>query len=80
MLGLTAYSQYGIIPAMERDRLSAGGAIDAVAPDSPARADFNALHVRSTRVEGAVLLLGLAAVVLVASAVEAGTRRQGNGS
>jgi tellurite resistance protein TehA-like permease len=67
MLGLTAYSQYGIIPAMERDRLAAGGAIDAVPPDHPARVDFNRLHVRSTRVEGAVLLLGLVTVVLVAA-------------
>src|SRR5580698_2829284 len=29
MLALTSYSQYGIIPAMERDRVAAGGVIDA---------------------------------------------------
>ena len=74
MLGLTTYSQYGIIPAMERDRLAAGGAIDAVAQDNPARVEFNTLHVRSTRVEGAVLLLGIVAVVLVAAGTE--TRAQ----
>lgn len=70
MVGLTAYSQYGIIPAMERDRIAAGGAIDAVAPDAPPRVDFNHLHVRSTRVEGAVVLLGLVAVVLLAAGTE----------
>ena len=70
MVGLTAYSQYGILPAMERDRLAAGGAINAAAPNSPARVDFNRLHVRSTRVEGTVLLMGLVAVVLVAASTK----------
>ena len=28
MLACTAYSQFGIIPAMERDRMAAGGAIE----------------------------------------------------
>ena len=28
MIGCTVYSQFGIIPAMERDRIAAGGAID----------------------------------------------------
>src|ERR1700761_1580060 len=47
MVALTAYSQYGIIPAMERDRLAAGGSIDAVEENNPARFDFNRLHRRS---------------------------------
>ena len=68
MVGLTAYSQYGIIPAMEKDRLAVGGVMDAAAQDNPARIDFNRLHQRSTHVEGAVLLLGLVSVVLVAGA------------
>src|ERR1035437_5589158 len=29
MIGLTLYSQYSIIPAMERDRIAVGGAINA---------------------------------------------------
>ncbi|HEY9126384.1 MAG TPA: DUF4149 domain-containing protein [Acidobacteriaceae bacterium] len=74
MLGLTAYSQYGIIPAMERDRLAAGGVIDAVPKDNPARVDFDRLHKRSTQVEGAVILLGLAAVVLIAGSTDVKTR------
>jgi len=68
MIVLTAYSQYGIIPAMERDRIAAGGAIDVALESSPPVADFNRLHVRSEHVEQAVLLLGVAAVVLVARA------------
>ena len=66
MIAGTAYSQYGIIPAMERDRIAAGGAIDAVPPNDPNRVHFNQLHVRSTWVEEAVLLLGLVTVGLVA--------------
>ena len=66
MIAGTAYSQYGIIPAMERDRIAAGGAIDGSDPTNPNTADFNRLHVRSTWVEETVLLLGLVTVGLVA--------------
>lgn len=68
MIGCTAYSQFGIIPEMERDRMVAGGDINAADPTNPGRIHFNALHVRSERVEEAVLLLGLLTVVLVARA------------
>ncbi|HLK31572.1 MAG TPA: DUF4149 domain-containing protein [Terriglobales bacterium] len=65
MLGLTAVLQFSIIPRMDALRLSVGQ-IDAVAPDNPVRIQFNALHVWSTRLEGAVLLLGLALIYLTA--------------
>ncbi|HEY1255755.1 MAG TPA: DUF4149 domain-containing protein [Terracidiphilus sp.] len=68
MIGLTIYSQTGIIPAMERDRISAGGAIDAANAANPSRVDFKRLHDRSVAVEETVLLLGLVTVVLVAKA------------
>ena len=68
MIGCTAYSQFGIIPAMERDRIAAGGDINAAEQTNPSRVDFNRLHVVSERVEEAVLLLGLATVILVARA------------
>jgi L-serine deaminase len=68
MIGLTVYSQFGIIPAMERDRIAAGGAIDAADAANPSRVHFNRLHKRSEAVEEAVLLLGLATVALVARA------------
>jgi len=68
MLACTVYSQFVIIPAMERDRIAAGGAIDAVDASNPSRIHFNKLHNRSERVEGIIILLGLATVVLIASA------------
>jgi len=68
MIACTVYSQNGIIPAMERDRIAAGGVIDTTNPSNPYTAHFNALHRRSEFVEEAVLLLGLVTVVLVARA------------
>ena len=68
MIACTVYSQHGIIPAMERDRISAGGAIDTTDASNPLTAHFNSLHRRSEIVEEAVLLLGLATVALVARA------------
>lgn len=64
----TVYSQFSIIPAMERDRINAGGAIDAADVANPSRTDFEKLHRRSVNVEGAILLLGLATVVFVGRA------------
>jgi uncharacterized membrane protein len=66
MLGLTLISQFGIIPRMDTLRASIGE-IDSVPPDNPARMQFDALHVWSTRVEGGVFLLGLVAVYLTAT-------------
>ena len=66
MLIGTAYSQYIIIPTMERDRIAAGGAIDTTDTSNAITAHFNRLHSRSTNVEGAIILLGLAAIVFVA--------------
>jgi hypothetical protein len=68
MVACTAFSQWGILPAMERDRIAAGGAIDSRDTGNPLTADFNKLHNRSVYVEQAVALLGLATVVLVAKA------------
>lgn len=68
MIGLTSYSQWIIIPAMDRDRAAAGGAIDTSDAGNPITAHFNRLHNRSENFEGSVLILGLAAVVLIAIA------------
>ena len=73
MIACTAYSQWSIIPAMEHDRIAAGGAINTQDRANPLVADFNRLHNRSTFVEETVLLLGLATVVLVAYAESART-------
>jgi len=75
MLALTAYSQFGIIPAMERDRLSArGGDINSLALEDPARVHFDVLHKRSLNVEGSIVLLGIAVVALVAYGESAARR------
>jgi hypothetical protein len=66
MLACTVYSQYGIIPAMERDRRAAGGAIDTSDPANAITAHFDNLHSRSEYVEETILVMGLATVVLVA--------------
>lgn len=66
MLAATVYSQFSMIPAMERDRVAAGGAIDTANPANPVTIHFQRLHQRSERVEGAILLCGLAVVVLLA--------------
>lgn len=68
MLAGTAYSQFVIIPAMERDRIAAGGAIDLQDTTNLAVTDFNRLHNRSEHVFEFDLLLGLATVVLIARA------------
>ena len=65
MLALTCISQFVISAKMSALR-AAMGVIDNVAVPDPARVAFNQLHVWSTRVEGAVFLLGLVVLYLVA--------------
>ncbi len=59
MLVLTGYSEFSVIPRMEKDRMSLGGDVATAPSDSPAAEHFNRLHKLSVRVEGAVLIAGL---------------------
>lgn len=68
MLALTLVSQFGIIPRMDTLRASLGE-VSAVPIDNPERVQFDALHIWSTRVEGAVLFLGLVVIYLTAQQV-----------
>jgi uncharacterized membrane protein len=68
MLALTLISQFGIIPRMDTLRASLGD-VRSAPVDNPERVQFDVLHVWSTRVEGAVLLLGLVVVFLTAQQV-----------
>lgn len=68
MLALTLVSQFWVIPRMDTLRAQVGD-FAAVPLTDPARVQFDALHVWSTRVEGAVLILGLVAVFMAASAL-----------
>ncbi|SFS17197.1 protein of unknown function [Granulicella pectinivorans] len=72
MMILTQYTQV-IVNAMEDDRTHAGGNIDAADTGNPYRQHFEVLHIRSERVEGTILFLGLGVCVLLAS--DAGVRR-----
>lgn len=65
MLAATMVVQVSIVPAMERDRLAAGGDVDEAAPDNPDRLDFERLHPLSEKLEGSALFLGLAVVVMM---------------
>jgi hypothetical protein len=66
MLAFTAYSQFSIIPRMEKDRIAVGGAIDNVPPTDPHHADFDRLHRTSEHVEEAVMLAGIVLVIVLA--------------
>ena len=67
MLTLTLVSQFWIIPRMDTLRATVSD-FATVPVDNPVRMQFDALHVWSTRVEGAILLFGLVVVYLTASA------------
>jgi Domain of unknown function (DUF4149) len=66
MMGLTAYSQFSVIPRMDTLRLKAGAAMADLGSTNPARVDFNRLHNLSTSLEGIVLLCGIGLIVLYA--------------
>jgi uncharacterized membrane protein len=65
MLIATAYIHWNIEPSMERDRVAAGGDIEAAALTAPPRVHFETLHKRSEQMEVGVLLLGLAVLFLM---------------
>lgn len=77
MIAVSATIQWRIVPAMERDRIAAGGDIDAAPRDNPARQDFEHLHPLSEKLEGAVLLLGVGVIVLMGIEEPADSRRAG---
>jgi Domain of unknown function (DUF4149) len=62
MLVMTAFSQFRILPAMERDRVVAGGEVETASMENAGRVDFERLHVLSERLEGLVLFCGLGVV------------------
>jgi hypothetical protein len=66
MLGLTAYSQFSVIPRMDHDIAATGGAIDSVPANNPYRVDFNRLHHWSEHLEEGVLVAGIILVILLA--------------
>lgn len=65
MLTLTAISQFAIIPKMDT-LLVPQLDINSLPPGDPVRVLFDSLHTWSTRLEGAVLILGLIVLYLTA--------------
>jgi len=65
MIVATGYLTWNVIPAMDQDQRQAGGDVNAVERTNPARIHFDKLHVRSERVAGTVLLLGLGVLFLM---------------
>jgi hypothetical protein len=72
MLALTLVSQVVVGGKMQRLRQDMGE-IDKIAVSDPRRVEFNALHQWSTRLEVAVLLLGLVAIYDAARQKNIGT-------
>lgn len=66
MLGVTAYSQFSVIPRMERDRAALGGDVATAAVEAPERLDFERLHAWSERLEGLVFFCGVGVVLVLA--------------
>ena len=69
MLVLTLISQFWITPQMVALRAQVSSFDTADTLNNPARLQFDALHVWSTRVEVTVLVLGLIAIFLTANAL-----------
>ena len=65
MLALTTTSQFWIIPRMDVLRITTGE-ISVLPAGNPIRAQFDSLHAWSTRLETAVLVLGLIVLYSVA--------------
>jgi hypothetical protein len=65
MLALTTISQFWIIPRMDVLRITVGE-ISALPESNPLRSQFDSLHVWSTRIEMAVLVLGLIVLYSIA--------------
>jgi len=65
MIILTLVSMFGVAARME-DLKRQMVVIDNVPHDDPRRVEFNQLHVWSTRLEGSVLVLGVALLFLTA--------------
>ncbi len=65
MLALTVVSQFAIIPRMDVLRITAGE-ISTLPAGNHLRAQFDALHAWSTRIEMSVLVLGLVVLYSIA--------------
>jgi len=68
MLALTLVSEYAVRPRMAGLRTQMVS-VDATPPENPLRARFDRLHRVSVQLEGATLLLGIAALFFTARSI-----------
>lgn len=73
MLALTAVSQFSLIPKLDAVQ-AAAGEISHLALNDPLRKQFDFLHAASTRIEEAVLLLGIILLYLTTRRLSSGAR------
>ena len=69
MFLVTIVAQQGVRPRIDAARaemIATSGTVERAPKDSPLRADFDRLHRISVQLEGSVLLLGVAAMFLIA--------------
>jgi Domain of unknown function (DUF4149) len=64
MLGLTLISERGVRPRINRVRSQISSSVEAMPADNPLRVQFDRLHRVSVQLEGATLLIGIAALFL----------------
>jgi hypothetical protein len=62
MLALVAFSQRAVVPAMLATQARFGAPFSAIPRNDPRRVRYDALHAESSRIYGAVLVLGLGAI------------------
>jgi hypothetical protein len=74
MLGLTAFSQNAIVPAMVQTQSSFHAPFNSISKDDPRRVRYDALHRESSEVYGAVLILGFGALALCVRGETSGRR------
>ena len=74
MMAVTCISQFFLTPKLTALRAQLGS-ISTLPITHPGRVAFDSLHVWSTRLEGAILLMGLLVIYLVAASSIQDTRR-----
>lgn len=68
MLGLTAFSQNAIVPAMVQTQSSFHAPFNSISKGDPRRVRYDTLHRESSELYGAVLILGFGALALCVGA------------
>lgn len=77
MAALSLYVTLSVIPQMEATAKLFGAPFGAIAKSDSRRVRYDRLHASSSRLYGAVLVMGAAAIILAAASGERGRVRRG---